>query len=698
MDRPRAARPWPPSRALLADSGRMRGRAHPSTACRRMHWQNRSSSAEIAKRRRRPRVLQAPAPSRCGLRRGTERSFRRRTRSPCRASAGRSRRRRSTRVSLTSASTGPTAKHPPITAWSSKSPNDGQIVASYAIESHFDIRRDYNPQTGEELNIVVENESDLSLVRARAYFRVEWSKNLVTDSYDFDTLASLGVSAASITTPSPIPCSTPSTPTRPTSTTTRVISTSPKSYATPQIVDLRARRRGRPIPGLHAFQLFRGRHRAVGQLRGPSSSPSRVIPPRAPSDYEPADTTGSVSRCWAAQFRLPTQLRAQLRHSRPRLDAAFCHVTTSGSAANTTPIRQEEGPIACASRRRRRTPPAIQRRPNRDEAGTATADECARRASVPLRRVHAKMRAAVSPTQTEDDRLVHAPRHVALEPDQWAVLEGISPSGRRSDGAGSPSAAGSAAATSATTNSRCGPASRKTSTKRCASRARVDACRRSRFTPRHRCIDLARAGAGTVAEERGAPDEASARAIGTIAAMDPIIVLCHNPVIAADHAACGKAGLVARPGDLRYNIVLNIKDPQTPSPWGIMVDGNDPLTGEKVAGSMNVWTHATDMVAQQLVDWCVYVNGELTTEQITNGSYVRDWAGAAALGPGTSLPLLSMPRSWRDSTVEPSSMPRRSAVTRGTRPAGDRSIRTSGKARALDVQARATWRRRARPS
>jgi len=40
----------------------------------------------------------------------------------------------------------------------------------------------------------------------------------------------------------------------------------------------------------------------------------------------------------------------------------------------------------------------------------------------------------------------------------------------------------------------------------------------------------------------------------------------------------------------RYNTVLDIQSPQTPMFWGIMVDADDPLTGEKVAGSMNIWT------------------------------------------------------------------------------------------------------------
>src|SRR4051812_42753449 len=58
-----------------------------------------------------------------------------------------------------------------------KDPN-GAIVAAYKITSHFDIRRVYNPTTGEEQNIVEENSSDRPW-NAREYFRVDWSNNIV---------------------------------------------------------------------------------------------------------------------------------------------------------------------------------------------------------------------------------------------------------------------------------------------------------------------------------------------------------------------------------------------------------------------------------------------------------------------------------------------------------------------------------------
>jgi len=50
-------------------------------------------------------------------------------------------------------------------------------VAVFAIESHFDIQREYNAQTGEQTNVLVENTTDRPW-HERAMFRVDWSQNL----------------------------------------------------------------------------------------------------------------------------------------------------------------------------------------------------------------------------------------------------------------------------------------------------------------------------------------------------------------------------------------------------------------------------------------------------------------------------------------------------------------------------------------
>jgi hypothetical protein len=58
------------------------------------------------------------------------------------------------------------------------------MIAAYRIEKHFDIQRDYNPVTGESMNVVSENASDRPWWE-REYIRVDWSTNL-TPGFTFD--------------------------------------------------------------------------------------------------------------------------------------------------------------------------------------------------------------------------------------------------------------------------------------------------------------------------------------------------------------------------------------------------------------------------------------------------------------------------------------------------------------------------------
>lgn len=56
-------------------------------------------------------------------------------------------------------------------------------IAAYRIEKHFDVQRGYNPATGEQTNVILENAVDRPW-NERAYMRVNFSKNLVTN-FDF---------------------------------------------------------------------------------------------------------------------------------------------------------------------------------------------------------------------------------------------------------------------------------------------------------------------------------------------------------------------------------------------------------------------------------------------------------------------------------------------------------------------------------
>ena len=53
-------------------------------------------------------------------------------------------------------------------------------IAAYRINAHIDIKREYNPSTGEQSNVISENQSDRQW-HERDYIRVDWSRSLVTN-------------------------------------------------------------------------------------------------------------------------------------------------------------------------------------------------------------------------------------------------------------------------------------------------------------------------------------------------------------------------------------------------------------------------------------------------------------------------------------------------------------------------------------
>ena len=70
----------------------------------------------------------------------------------------------------------------------------GQPVAAFEIEKHFDIRRAYADSTGEELNIIEENDTDRPWFE-REYMRVNWATNILPGYYGqtSELLAILGL-------------------------------------------------------------------------------------------------------------------------------------------------------------------------------------------------------------------------------------------------------------------------------------------------------------------------------------------------------------------------------------------------------------------------------------------------------------------------------------------------------------------------
>lgn len=75
----------------------------------------------------------------------------------------------------------------------------GNAIVAYAIQSHFDRQRVYNPATGEQSNVLVEDSSDRPWYE-REYMRVAWSRNLTANAtgctstllWDYQCVGQLG--------------------------------------------------------------------------------------------------------------------------------------------------------------------------------------------------------------------------------------------------------------------------------------------------------------------------------------------------------------------------------------------------------------------------------------------------------------------------------------------------------------------------
>ncbi|MFT3768851.1 MAG: hypothetical protein QM820_25690 [Minicystis sp.] len=561
-----------------------------------------------------------------------------------------------------------------------KTTNDGQIVASYRIKSHFDIRRAYNPTTGEEQNVVEENSSDRPWYQ-REYFRVDWSQNLATDAYDFDTLSMMGLFGGIQYEPLAYTVLDPNSEDAPHfDAEAGYFDVTNKAFAKPSVIDLSSL--GWGIDSFPACMLpgeFAGGTQPYGNCNPVEVTLRQSFRKIVDTDYEPFDVDGVRFQAYG---NFTTEYHGYERNYGIVDDKWFRFADKYNIWHRShyyDDLENMTGPIACDTRDstavKANDPTAD---PNRDEDANGTADECeaagpgsrcdvfkgkctlpyAQRQAVTIPwYINGASTTTIESLKAQIDATTDAATKTSLqkqidvevqkgenifEATDWAVQEWDL-------------AMKTAVQTAKLVECK------RTGGADCNTRfpmwtgqqddideateisRDLNACRRANGWDSKQCDDAARAAAANVATQRGNGGDAGTLAIGDVVAMPSVIVLCHNPVIKGDHPACGAEGLSPRLGDIRYNTVLNIDKPQQPSAWGIMVDADDPITGEKVAASINIWTHVTDIASQGLLDLVRYMNGELETADITDGKYVRDWVRAqnVAAGAAGGGPLLS---------------------------------------------------------
>jgi hypothetical protein len=585
----------------------------------------------------------------------------------------------------------------------SKQRQDGVIVVAYPIETHFDVANEYNSVTGEKINIVSENNFDRPWYE-REYFRINWSKNLNTDSYDFDTLSQLGVFGGIIYEPLSYDITDPADPNYPfLDLENGYFDVTNKAFARPQDIDLS--HLGWGIKSFPACFLDAD----ILSGSGPSGSCNPVELTIRQSfrriekakngteltDYEPADWEGYRFQSFGAftEDRLGFARNYGLVDAKKRYFIDRYNIWQK-SHYYSDPVNLE-GHIAC------NTPETTGDLDITSDAEIEQNDYCnaevqkatgvagsycdvfTQKCTLPFSRREVK---PVRWFYTKDSDLRYFDG-TATATHQWDVAFRMAVSSARYtecvNNGGTAGPDGSCASEypihfgQQDVNEEL--LSLVAEANVCKAKERANAGDPSTLISNSTCT----AQIDQIATARGYQYK---DALVKLAMQEPIIVLCHSPVQADDHPFCNNKdmgekrlpanvstetcqnldqskllasadaaeraqaesikkacneALNVRIGDLRYHQVNVIKDPQTPSPWGIMVDAQDPLTGESIAASINVWAYINDVWSQKVVDTLRYIKGELSAEDVTEGKFITEWALAAERANGGVAPRMT---------------------------------------------------------
>ncbi|MFO0749574.1 MAG: hypothetical protein U1F43_28470 [Myxococcota bacterium] len=539
--------------------------------------------------------------------------------------------------------------------------DDGVIAAMYRITSHFDITQAYNSTTGEKLNIFEENTSDRPWYE-REYMRVDWSSNLATDTYDFDTLAMLGVYGGVKYEPMNYYVNDPSNEDAPHfDFDNGYFDVTVKAFAKPQMIDLSSFDWG--IDEFPACMLD------ADTLSG--SSPSGNCNPAeltirqsfrkvVPTDYEPANWDGYRFQA----FGPFTTDRYGYARNYGMSDAKWHRFVSRYNIWDRSHFYSDPAKMTGAVECFTPATTPYGEDPHRDADKDGTEDECAsvgrgsvcdefsQKCTLPYRDRTAKP--VVWYYSEGNDQTYFTPTSWAAQ--EWDVAMRSAVVTARYVECSKTNGDNCAQYQIMTTQQDDNDDAVKLATE-------VDDCRHGLSYPEK---GMDRAQCDALADSIGAARGYDAAVI-SLAKMDEMVVLCHSPVLYNDPAACGaarlpanvgvadcktstdedvlaacKSALHARRGDIRFHQLTVITEPQNESPWGIMVDADDPLTGEKVAASINVWSNPTDRWSQSIVDTSRYIGGELALGDITEGTYVKDWAEASEASAGAgAIPRMS---------------------------------------------------------
>lgn len=519
----------------------------------------------------------------------------------------------------------------------SRRTNDGQVIAAFPVLSHFDVQREYNPSTGEELNVVGENTSDRPWYE-REFVRIDWSRNLITSSIWWDPLAqSTQFEGANYgVEPLAYYVNDPTNPDAPRFAGTEgYFDITQKVLVTPRTLTLD----GQTLPTcLWRGAVVRSGSAETGVCEASEikvrMSFQRVKTPLDPGyrEYEPRHWDGARMDA----FGIFTQDRKGYDNRYGVVDDKWYRFAQRYNIWTASFLRDASGALVpCGAT----GPYDPQLDPNRDVVGNdgpgpdGTDDECqggpagsrcntiVGACTIPYARREVGTVAWHHHMSNDDAVIVEQSR---LATEEWdtalrlAVQSARQAECRATSGRSVAGTRFRAAFDQAVTDS--------TPALACAATFPIDQAEEAELKnvrALNRCWD--RNGRGSAACE---PVSA--------AAVEPTVAFCHNPVkgptfdaggnqvYAGDDPSCGPAGLFTRAGDIRYHSINIWPTPENSSPWGFGPSWADPLTGEIIQSSINVYGAVTDERAQRIVDRVRWFKGELATADVLSAQYVRD--------------------------------------------------------------------------
>ena len=540
-----------------------------------------------------------------------------------------------------------------------KTTNNGEVIASWAIDAHFDIRRAYNESTGEEYNVIEENTKDRPWYQ-RQYFRVDWSANQIASSRLWDPMQGQSFDVESLA----YYVSDPSHPDAPHFDVQQgYFDITNKLHLSPKMLDLG----GGPIPAcFYRASFVVGATYPFGNCENSEVTlrySFREVPLEGSdrwTDYEPINWDGARM----SSFGIFTRERLgwdrnygivddewrrfgqryniwQRSHSDVSCGTEESALAAIERAAEKTGISADMiDPLSCDPQRDGDFNCNGELEPELGEFADGTHDECERlwgskcdglvgKCTLPLS--HRTVRPVPwHYTIDSGDQVIFESTERATWQWDAAIRVGVQ-TGRYAECVRT----GTASLIDSPWNDAYeGYVDEITARPLCAELfptdtsyddAELDAVREVNM-----CTKLAyneAEGSGPAFFERYAActDSAGTTAVSE---MTPIVVLCHSPVSAGDHPSCGEAGTIARPGDIRYHQVNVWPTRQSSSPWGYGPSLSDPLTGEIISAGINVYNAVTDVAAQSFLDQVRWINGELSSSDITSGKYVHDWVQA----------------------------------------------------------------------